>query len=66
MKNKMYIDKKIIFIFITLMSISYSLNAQEVKSPLEPKETSNIIPASPGEGWTWIKAHWNWDGGKYV
>ena len=61
--------KKTIFIFITLTSLmvfSFSANAQEVKSPLEPKETTNAIPASPGADWTWVKAHWNWDGGNYV
>lgn len=61
--------KKQLFIFITIMSLiglSFSATAQEVRSPLDPKESTSVIPASPGEGWTWVKAHWNWDGGKYV
>lgn len=61
--------KKSLFIIITIMSIMsihFSAQAQEVKSPLDPLESTSIIPPAPGPGMSWVKAHWSWDGGKYI
>lgn len=55
----------LIFSFMMILGLSVELEAQEVRSPLAPQETNEVIPVSPGEGWSWVKAHWAWDGGKY-
>lgn len=55
----------LIFSLIMIIAFSFTANAQEVRSPLDPKEKTEVIPASPGEGWSWVKAHWAWDGGRY-
>ena len=62
MKNKLF------FAFVNLiffLSIGNTAIAQEVRSPLDDKEVETVIPASPGENWTWVKAHWSWDGARY-
>lgn len=55
----------LIFSIIMILGLSFGLQAQELRSPLDPKEATEIIPASPGEGWSWVKAHWVWDGARY-
>lgn len=49
------------FIFLFFLG----LNAQELKSPLADKVQNEVIPESPGEEFTWVKAHWEFKDGKY-
>ena len=34
--------------------------------PAPPAPWREVIPASPGSQYVWIKGHWRWNGYKYV
>lgn len=56
--------KLTLFIFLNLLILG-NLSAQEVKYPLEAKVENEIIPSPPGENYTWIKGHWEFQHGTY-
>ena len=58
-----------ILITILLFSIASAftnLHAQNLKRPLTAKVINEPVSASPGEGWSWVKGHWEWDGTRYT
>ena len=52
---------------LTIIFLGFAtVQAQEVKAPLEPQEYLEEIPESPGENYTWVQAHYEWDGRDYI
>ena len=58
--------KTILTLIIFSFLMAFNVKAQELRKPLAPKVANEVISASPGEEWTWVKGHWTWDGGKYI
>ena len=57
---------RIIFFSLSLLLSAQFVLAQELKYPLADKEKNLTIPVSPGEKYTWVKAHWEFVNGNYT
>ncbi len=53
---------KTVILSIGFLLFSSNAIAQEVKLPLADKEViEEGIPTSPGENYTWVEAHWEFE-----
>lgn len=65
-KIKILEMKTIFTLLVFMVALTFSINAQNVKKPLAPKVKNEIISTPPGEEWSWVKGHWDWNSVKYA
>jgi hypothetical protein len=56
-----FLLSSIFFIFI----VQYA-SAQQIKNPIPDKEIDVVVPPPPGENYSWVKPHWEYQKTQYV
>lgn len=57
---------RFLLVAVCFFFFAQGVNAQELKNPLPDKEVITELPPSPGEDYTWVKGHWEFEYTKYV